>query len=857
MSAADTPPVPLEAALDAEYALLHPGQGTSDSQPRDLDEALRRHGQAGHAALCLSGGGVRSGSFGLGVLQGLARAGILDGFDYLSTVSGGGYIGGWLTAWRLRADARKDPTPFVQLSREAEPESLTRLRRLIKFLDPRSGALSTDVWTLGGTMFRNLLVNWMVLLPLIAAAAMVPRLYLGVLGLPSQPELVSPATLEWWYLHDWIPIVIFMAIATTYAAVQLPSLGHRSEGSGSFVGWFLAPVLLVHFIFSIHRYWAWRFGEEPSLGVELVMSAAAMVVPWIVGGFFSTRWWRPWTWLAAIAAGAAGRLAIWSAHHFLTALAHHDPQVFVVLDLPTSLILLFLQITVFIGLASRDMTDEDREWWARAGAWILIVGITWLVATAIVFLGPIALDAAIDSLGLSRRGGRAGLGLVTVMSGGAAYRMIASLTAETKQWQRITSLALVIAAPAIAILLMVLVSDGNRVLLQAIHDLHLFDEHGHPIGASLPEDVIAFLLLLAIGLGLGQVISINQFSLHGMYRNRLVRTFLGTSRTKEERHPSAFTGFDAQDDLPFADVSAMGRPLHVVNATLNLVDENRLAVAERKAASFTFSPLHVGSWQRGYRPSDQYAAGVKLGEALTTSGAAVSSNMGAYASRPLTFLLTVLNARLGVWLGNPGAPGDATWMRASPTFGVAPLVSELLGRTTDRSPYVYLSDGGHFENLGLYEMVMRRCRYIIVSDAGCDGSYAFADLANAVRQIRLDFAIDIEFPDGVLIGPPKSPSRSAIGVIKYSAVDPLIDDGVLVYLKPAITGDEPVDVANYARTHPAFPHESTTEQWFDAAQFESYRMLGLHTVQTLCGGRTFASPRELCLVVSRGAYETT
>ena len=856
MSVDETPPVKLEGVLDAEYALLHHGASASANASADLDGALRRHGQAGHAALCLSGGGVRSGSFGLGVLQGLARAGVLDGFDYLSTVSGGGYIGGWLTAWRLRAGARGEPTPFAQLTQDPEPASLTRLRRLIKFLDPRTGALSTDVWTLGGTMFRNLLVNWMVLLPLIAAAAMVPRLYLGVLGLPSQPELVSREALEWWYLHDWIPIAIFIAIATSYAALQLPSLGHRSDGSASFIAWFLAPVLLVHFLFSIHRYWAWRFGEEPSLGIEILMSAAAMVVPWVVGGI-GVRWWRPWTWFAAIAAGAAGRLTIWAAHHSLTALAHHDPQVFVVLDLPTSLILLFLQITVFIGLASRDMTDEDREWWARAGAWLLLVGVTWLVASAIVFLGPIALDAVLDWLGLSRQGGRAGLGLVTLMSGGAAYRMVASLTAESKQWQRITSLALTVAAPAIAILLMVLVSDGNRVLLQAIHDLHLFDEHGHPVGASLPEDVIAFLLLLGLGLGLGQIMSINQFSLHGMYRNRLVRTFLGTSRPATERRPSAFTGFDAHDDVRLAALAAAGRPLHVVNATLNLVAENRLAVAERKAASFTFSPLHVGSRQLGYRPSAEYADGVTLGEALTTSGAAVSSNMGANASRPLTFLLTVLNARLGVWLGNPGVRGDATWMRASPTFGVAPLVSELLGRTTDRSPYVYLSDGGHFENLGLYEMVMRRCRYIVVSDAGCDGSYAFADLANAIRQIRLDFGIDIDFPDGVTIGPPKSPSRVAIGWIRYSAVDPLVEDGVLVYLKPAITGDEPVDVANYARSHPAFPHESTTEQWFDAAQFESYRMLGLHTVQTVCSGRTFPSPRELCLAVSRGAYETT
>ena len=555
--------------------------------------------------------------------------------------------------------------------------------------------------------------------------------------------------------------------------------------------------------------------------------------------------------MAAAAAGLVGRLLIWWAHHFLTGLAHHDPQVFVVIDLPTSLALLFLQITVFVGLASRDMTDDDREWWARAGAFILIVGVSWLVASAVAILGPLLLDQALAALGFSHGSGRAGLGLFTVLSGGAAYRMIAALGVQAGRWRMITGLALCVAAPATTVLLVVLVSDANRLLLRWIHELRLFQEERHPVGASLPEDLLAFVGLLAIGVGLGRAISINQFSLHGMYRNRLVRTFLGVSRDREERHPSAFTGFDDADDVPFTGVQNLGRPLHIVNTTLNLVADNRLSVVERKAASFTMSPLHAGSRQLGYRPAAAYASGLSLGEALTTSGAAVSSNMGANASRAMTFLLTVFNARLGIWLGNPGVPGDATWTRGAPTFGVQPLVNELLARTTDTNPYVYLTDGGHFENLGLYEMVLRRCRYIILSDAGCDGAYAFGDLANAVRRIRVDFGIDVEFPGGIHIGPSQT-ARFAIGTIRYSTVDPGLEDGVLVYLKPTVAGDEPVDVANYARTHATFPHESTTEQWFGEAQFESYRMLGLQTIGALCGERQFASVRDLCLAARQG-----
>jgi hypothetical protein len=151
---------------------------------------------------------------------------------------------------------------------------------------------------------------------------------------------------------------------------------------------------------------------------------------------------------------------------------------------------------------------------------------------------------------------------------------------------------------------------------------------------------------------------------------------------------------------------------------------------------------------------------------------------------------------------------------------------------------VYLSDGGHFENLGLYEMVARRCHFIVVSDAGCDADYAFADLGNAIRKIRIDLGIPIEFPKGIHIDAAhvrKGNSHGAIGVIRYSVIDGKVEDGVLVYLKATLSGDEPVDVANYGAAHPDFPHESTANQWFGESQFESYRTLGIHTLDAVAG----------------------
>src|ERR1044071_8997721 len=192
---------------------------------------------------------------------------------------------------------------------------------------------------------------------------------------------------------------------------------------------------------------------------------------------------------------------------------------------------------------------------------------------------------------------------------------------------------------------------------------------------------------------------------------RLIRAFLGASRTDEERKPHRFTGFDPADNILLRDLRP-GKPFHVINAALNLVKGEELAWQERKAESFTMSRLHCGSWHLGYRPSTDYGEGISLGTALTISGAAASPNMGYHSSLIVGFLMTLFNVRLGWWLGNPGSPGAKSWQRGGPRYAVGPLFSEALGNTTDNYKYVNLSDGGLFENLALYEMVLRRCKFI-------------------------------------------------------------------------------------------------------------------------------------------------
>ena len=374
---------------------------------------------------------------------------------------------------------------------------------------------------------------------------------------------------------------------------------------------------------------------------------------------------------------------------------------------------------------------------------------------------------------------------------------------------------------------------------------------------------------------MGWCINVNKFSLHGFYRNRLIHAYLGASRAltgQEVRRPNPLTGFDSKDNIYMAELVNHGvdsperksmdvqRPLHIVNIALNLVRSERLAWQQRKAQSFTVSPLHCGSWQDiGYRHAHEYGynssvnRAISLGTAMATSGAAASPNMGYHSSPAVTFLLALFNIRLGWWLGNPGKAGESPFLgglgrrlnlwpsyhRSQPAFSIGPLVAELFGFTDASRRYVYLSDGGHFENLALYEMVLRRCPHIVVIDAGCDPDPSFQDLGNAIRKIRIDQGVDIEINTGMI--KPQGDSHysrwhHAIGSIRYDKVDPGAPVGTLLYLKPSLTGEEPSDVQDYAAHHKAFPHEPTSDQFFDESQFESYRRLGEHIADKVFSG---------------------
>src|SRR4051794_38415877 len=197
----------LPQVLSEEYAALRPRSGYVAGPE---DELFRKvHSEpAPLSALCISGGGIRSATFALGAIQGLAEHGLLTRFDYLSTVSGGGYIGAWLTAWAHRVGGIGNLVPRLRRDAAAsvppEPDPIQHLREYNSYLSPQGGILSTDLWTLIATMLRNILLNWMVLIPVLMCALMIPRIYLAALSIPErlygdviysgrQPNWAAPA----------------------------------------------------------------------------------------------------------------------------------------------------------------------------------------------------------------------------------------------------------------------------------------------------------------------------------------------------------------------------------------------------------------------------------------------------------------------------------------------------------------------------------------------------------------------------------------------------------------------------------------------------------------------------------------
>jgi hypothetical protein len=867
--------VGMTAVMAEEFNQLHGGTYDPKTPPllQDLLKAIHDLPTADRrTALCLSGGGIRSASFALGVLQGLAERQLLDKFHFLSTVSGGGYIGAWLSAWRKcvgddcklmemisgrreKEEARLRPPEEGYHSDQAfmEPVELSILREHSNFLTPKLGALSADTWTLIALYIRNLLLNWAVFLPLIVAALLVPLLMKEVLG--------STKLREWVDLHHWVllaAIVLFtLAVFTSVRGRLAQETKHRVD-QGAFLLLELLPIYVASTLVCFYSVGQCNIGGGTAYGcwVEKItptMTMIAGVVIYLAGwlaaflryGDLSTCKDVPTlsdpfpplllalSW--SIAGAIAGALVGWG---LVVARSHADHSIpIVIFGVGWIAVSIFLANAVYLALTSVSrMGDVEREWLARSSGWFTAMTVVWAGFSALVLYATNFIHM-FDLYWSLLVGGGAGALAARI---GASAKTIFSFRGKPIESPSMAAV-LSLASAIFLIFLVIVLSSILPDLLVAVEAL--FGWERHPIHTIVAT---CFLCIGTVGI-IAYFVNVNRFSAHSLYRNRLIRAFLGSARGSAALFSTTsdpFTGFDRKDnvwvrDMIFPEEKGKSRLFPVINMALNTVAGPNKGWQERKAESFTVSPLRSGNEWVNFWPTGNYGSrenGLGLGTAIAISGAAASPNQGYHSSPLVGLAMTLFNVRLGWWLGNPRRPSSAP--RESPPFGMIQFISELFGLTKDTSDYVYLSDGGHFENLGLYEMVRRRCHFIIVSDAGCDPDCAFADLGNAVRKIWIDLGVRIEFAR-INIEKRKEPDKKgqaiycAVGRIKYPGAGER--QGHIIYLKPGFFGTEPADILAYASVNKTFPHETTADQFFSESQMESYRALGAHVVETVFG----------------------
>jgi hypothetical protein len=814
--------------------------------------------------LSFSGGGIRSATFNLGVLQGLQEFDLLRKVDFISTVSGGGFIGSWLVANVCRTKH--------WLGRLMNwDESVAHLRRYSNYLAPRLGALSPDTWSMWASWARNALLiqltvlTWLWFLLLFVRigqraflscestlATVLAAIFMSLVsftllynlsygrargGNPVlQKEGQSGATRKrgrpwsakgvWWcaIIPSWgfsflLASLLWAEAKPTIVKDTLQELQSSSLGLRTVV--YMWPVVTVIALFSI--------------AILTLSSVRNKIVR-------HRPIWRIWhaAWIG-IFCGAILVLELWS---ILTLFIHWSRSVdrdqfgsyAFVLGPPLVLAAYTISVILFIGFCGRHSQESIREWWTRLGAGLAIFGVGYLALTAATVYGPpwvlhllspgiIKWSSIISWIGTVVAGLLAGKSSQTGGNGSRSKSPWLERVAKLGGFVFIVGAVLAASTALYLVLAQIAAPDRNW--------------KGY---WETPPYLPSWLIWLGLGTTLlcgalfSRFFEINIFGLNQFYRFRLVRCYLGATRwVPGFRKPQPFTNFDGEDDMQLSEVIAndFRGPFPIFNCALNLSGSSDLALHTRHSASFSLTPLRCGADRRrvGYASTSGFAKGVKLGQAVAISGAAASPNMGFNTSPLVAFLLTMFNVRLGWWFPNPG---QALWDRPGLNFSLYYLLRELFGVADETNYFVNVSDGGHFENLGIYELVRRRCKVIIACDAECDESLQFGSLGNVVRLCETDFGAKIDIDVNSIRQQKEhfSLTHCSIGKITYSNGSL----GHLIYLKASMSGDEGVGVMQYRSVHPSFPHETTADQFFSEDQFESYRKLGQHIVRVSLRG---------------------
>jgi hypothetical protein len=741
--------------------------------------------------LALSGGGVRSATFNLGVVQALHEHGVLPHVDYLSTVSGGGYIGCCISAILAKPTPLQD-LPFQHTIGEVEAPAFIHLRNFSNYLAPGG---TREVLRLPALVLQGLLTNLVSLLWLLLPfAAVLGFIFVWVVepypSSVSTPE-ASPTVAEALLTAagglasaaDGLTAAATALTRTEYLGTGQTGGASRSSADSALPTASAQPGGVGH---------AMGRGNDASGANNSAMQTNRRTSRFDISAYL--------TWIGTFFLGLA----------------------------------LCLAIVLPIGYRlwhNKQLSWQSRYTQMRVTAWtfyiFLAVVFLWLQPVALYYLLNFDLLAASVSLA-----GAGVLGVATTLATRVTQRIPGLM-------DKLLQVGLALLVPLTLWLLFLLLAKWTVCPPDWMPDVLIgvgpacqggvYDKFYW--GVAIGYGVLAVLLFLYFWF----VVDVNVSSLHSFYRDRLSRAYLfdpaeadGTARAHRDR-----VRLQKLNDHKHA-------PYHLINAAVNIEQAKKRNMRGRNADAFLFSRLFTGSEITGYcKTNDLEAADdhIDLATAMAISGAAAAPMMGINTNRALRSLLALANVRLGYWMRNPRyIPGDMAKRkpgRRPKQYRVTQkyFFYELFGWLGDHKDHVYVTDGGHFDNLGAYELLRRRCRYIIVGDAEADPEMTFNGLAHLIRIARIDLGINITIDLNDLRRQPPGTVRShcTIGKIDYGNGEV----GEVLYIKSSIAGDENEYITEYRSRHPDFPHETTADQFFDEAQFEAYRALGHHIVRGL------------------------
>jgi hypothetical protein len=750
--------------------------------------------------LALSGGGVRSAAFCLGALQALEAHSALPDIDYLSTVSGGGYVGTSLAAAISRNGGQ---FPFATGTGDIrDSDSVGHFRNFSNYLMPRGRSFLANAGDVFAVLTRGVLANALVVLPYILIAALATAVAVPKLNPLGQESFFTR-------LLSHVPVL---------------------SGNDGLIALFMVAV--VAFVTTLTR------AQRGTLSIEAGVTAVILValpyallfsrvqLPQLRGPFGLSLW------LAGVFAFSLVLWALSRSSHLI----HQDDA--------GSWNLTFCRILAWITLLSfvLDLIPLALELLFLLSAPPPVSPSTqvpgqWFDLTAMQGLGLLAILVSIWTLAGSAERLAGAFSTAKRRSG---FRALAAKVGAWLGLLFVASIVPLILVSAYLLISLALITAPDEAIL---------------IGFGARQLTI---LVAITGFVITWYFDSNAYSLHQFYRDRLEAAFLA---------PQVVGGSNSAagnaSPIKLSDIDTTQAPYLLVNAALNVQGSAEANRRGRNADFFAFTPHFVGCDLTLYAPTNiplraltvdmqTVDPRLDLAAAMAISGAAASSNMGSNTIRVLSPTLAFLNVRLGYWLRNPRALGP----QAAPSVkeylnnlrSNLYLLAEMLGLLDETSEYIYLTDGGHIENLGIYELLKRGCQLIVAVDAEADPTLSFSSLLKLERYARIDLGVRIDLPweeirttnDRVSYYAEhrRRPEHNrgphcAVGRIRY----PGGQDGVLLYIKSSLTGDERDYILDYKVRHPNFPHESTGDQFFTEEQFEVYRALGFHALESFFAAR--------------------